>query len=144
MGDKTIAFWLMDKEMYTGMSELQPQSPVIARGMALHKVIRGVTLALGGEGWLAFMGNEFGHPEWVDASASASCHEGFQIIKNFLVYSQSAKDATSLLRPFTLARCECSSREKETAGRTSTAAAASTWQMRGTSGLGNWAPLTAR
>ena len=52
--------------MYTGMSALQPQTPVIERGIALHKVIRGVSCALGGEGWLAFMGNEFGHPEWID------------------------------------------------------------------------------
>ena len=35
-------------------------------GMALHKMIRLVTMALGGEGWLNFMGNEFGHPEWID------------------------------------------------------------------------------
>ena len=52
--------------MYTGMSALQEQTPVIERGIALHKVIRGITCALGGEGWLAFMGNEFGHPEWID------------------------------------------------------------------------------
>jgi 1,4-alpha-glucan branching enzyme len=38
----------------------------IARGMALHKIIRLITCALGGEGYLNFMGNEFGHPEWVD------------------------------------------------------------------------------
>ena len=67
VGDKTIAMWLMDAEMYTGMSTLTgPPSVVVERGVALHKVIRGVTLALGGEGWLCFMGNEFGHPEWVD------------------------------------------------------------------------------
>jgi 1,4-alpha-glucan branching enzyme len=40
--------------------------PVIERGIALHKVIRLLTLAFGGEGWLSFMGNEFGHPEWLD------------------------------------------------------------------------------
>ena len=39
---------------------------MIARGIALHKMIRAVTMALGGEGWLNFMGNEFGHPEWID------------------------------------------------------------------------------
>lgn len=38
MGDKTIAFLLMDKEMYSGMSDLQPSSPVVERGIALHKV----------------------------------------------------------------------------------------------------------
>jgi 1,4-alpha-glucan branching enzyme len=38
----------------------------IDRGVALHKVIRLLTYALGGEGYLNFIGNEFGHPEWVD------------------------------------------------------------------------------
>ena len=39
---------------------------VIERGIALHKLIRLLTMALGGEGYLNFMGNEFGHPEWID------------------------------------------------------------------------------
>ncbi len=65
VGDKTVAFWLMDQEMYTHMSVFSP-SMVIDRGIALHKMIRFVTLALGGEGYLNFMGNEFGHPEWID------------------------------------------------------------------------------
>lgn len=65
VGDKTIAFRLMDAEMYTHMSCSTP-SLIIDRGMALHKMIRLITLAAGGEGWLNFMGNEFGHPEWID------------------------------------------------------------------------------
>ncbi len=65
VGDKSIAFWLMDKEMYFNMSVLQ-QSLVVDRGIALHKLIRMITLTLGGEGYLNFIGNEFGHPEWVD------------------------------------------------------------------------------
>ena len=65
VGDKTIAFRLMDAEMYTHMSCDLP-SVIIDRGMALHKMIRLATLAAGGEGWLNFMGNEFGHPEWID------------------------------------------------------------------------------
>lgn len=65
VGDKTIAFRLMDAEMYTHMSCNTP-SMVIDRGMALHKMMRLATLAAGGEGWLNFMGNEFGHPEWID------------------------------------------------------------------------------
>jgi 1,4-alpha-glucan branching enzyme len=65
VGDKTIAFWLMDAAMYHHMAADDPH-PVIDRGMALHKIIRLLTLALGGEGYLTFMGNEFGHPEWVD------------------------------------------------------------------------------
>ena len=40
--------------------------PIIARGIALHKLIRMITMTLGGEGYLNFMGNEFGHPEWID------------------------------------------------------------------------------
>ncbi|KAM7535939.1 hypothetical protein Aperf_G00000097198 [Anoplocephala perfoliata] len=66
VGDKTISFWLMDKEMYTHMSTISDQSLIIDRGIALHKMIRLITHALGGEGYLNFMGNEFGHPEWLD------------------------------------------------------------------------------
>lgn len=58
VGDKTIAFWLMDKEMYDQMSVLSPVTPVIARGIALHKLMRLMTFSLGGEGYLTFMGNE--------------------------------------------------------------------------------------
>ncbi|KAH9268421.1 hypothetical protein BASA83_009420 [Batrachochytrium salamandrivorans] len=66
VGDKTLAFWLMDKEMYEFMSDMSPLTPIIDRGIALHKMIRMITYALGGEGYLTFMGNEFGHPEWLD------------------------------------------------------------------------------
>ncbi|CAG9831462.1 unnamed protein product [Diabrotica balteata] len=66
VGDKTIAFWLMDKEMYTHMSTLSDQSLIIDRGIALHKLIRYITHGLGGEAYLNFIGNEFGHPEWLD------------------------------------------------------------------------------
>lgn len=65
VGDKSLAFWLMDKEMYSSMSVLQ-QNLIVDRGIALHKLIRMVTCTLGGEGYLNFIGNEFGHPEWVD------------------------------------------------------------------------------
>ena len=67
VGDKTLAFWLMDKEMYWHMSTTEkPTHPVVDRGVALHKMIRLVTYCMGGEAWLNFMGNEFGHPEWMD------------------------------------------------------------------------------
>jgi len=66
VGDKTVAFWLMDKEMYDEMTILKPLTPIIDRGIALHKMLRLITSALGGEGYLNFMGNEFGHPEWID------------------------------------------------------------------------------
>ena len=65
VGDKTIAFRLMDKEMYFHMAKDQ-QNLIVDRGIALHKMIRLFTISLGGEGWLNFMGNEFGHPEWID------------------------------------------------------------------------------
>ena len=65
VGDKTIMFRLCDAEMYTNMSKNTP-SITIDRGIALHKMIRLVTASLAGEGYLNFMGNEFGHPEWID------------------------------------------------------------------------------
>ena len=65
VGDKTIAFRLMDKEMYFSMNK-DSQSDIVDRGMALHKMIRLVTMATCGNGYLTFMGNEFGHPEWID------------------------------------------------------------------------------
>ncbi len=66
VGDKTIIFWLCDSAMYTHMSKLGEGSTVIDRGIALHKMIRLITMSLVGEGYLNFMGNEFGHPEWID------------------------------------------------------------------------------
>ena len=65
VGDKTLAFRLMDKEMYTAMAKNQ-ENLIIDRGIALHKMIRFFTICLGGDAWLNFMGNEFGHPEWID------------------------------------------------------------------------------
>ena len=65
VGDKTMAFWLMDKEMYDHM-QVGDQNIVIDRGLALHKMIRLFTATLGGEAYLNFIGNEFGHPEWLD------------------------------------------------------------------------------
>ncbi len=65
VGDKTIAMQLMDAELYTNMS-VRTTSIVISRGIALHKLIRLLTFSLGGEGYLNFIGNEFGHPEWID------------------------------------------------------------------------------
>ena len=65
VGDKTIIFRLMDKEMYTAMN-IGSENLTVDRGIALHKMIRLVTLATSGGGYLTFMGNEFGHPEWID------------------------------------------------------------------------------
>ena len=65
VGDKTIMFRLCDQEMYWAM-DAGNQSMIIERGMAIHKLLRLITMSLGGEGYLTFMGNEFGHPEWID------------------------------------------------------------------------------
>ncbi|MFH1119218.1 MAG: alpha-amylase family glycosyl hydrolase [Bacteroidota bacterium] len=65
VGDKTLAFWLMDEAMYWHMHIHDPNI-VVDRGIALHKLLRLFTIALGGNAYLNFMGNEFGHPEWID------------------------------------------------------------------------------
>ncbi len=65
VGDKTIIFRLIDKEMYYSMNR-GSRNLAVDRGVALHKMIRLVTLATCGGGYLNFMGNEFGHPEWID------------------------------------------------------------------------------
>ena len=65
VGDQTMIFRLAGANMYTDMNK-DCHNPVIDRAIALHKMIRLFTLAGGGEGYLNFMGNEFGHPEWID------------------------------------------------------------------------------
>ena len=65
VGDKTLMFRLCDQEMYWSMDK-KSDNQIIDRGMALHKLLRLITASLGGEGYLTFMGNEFGHPEWID------------------------------------------------------------------------------
>jgi len=65
VGDKTIIFRLIDSHMYTSM-QITDNNIVVERGIALHKMIRLVSIATAGDGYLNFMGNEFGHPEWID------------------------------------------------------------------------------
>ena len=65
VGDKTIFFRMTDKEIYTAMS-IFDQNLIVERAMSLHKMIRLITLATAGNGYLTFMGNEWGHPEWID------------------------------------------------------------------------------
>ncbi len=77
VGDKTIMFWLCDSAMYTHMSKLSDPSTVIDRGLALHKMIRLLTMSLAGEGYLNFMGNEFGHPEWIDFPREGNNWSGY-------------------------------------------------------------------
>ena len=65
VGDKTVIFRLIDKEMYFSMRKDQP-NPIVDRGIALHKMLRLATASTAGGAYLNFMGNEFGHPEWID------------------------------------------------------------------------------
>lgn len=65
VGDKTIFFRLVDKEIYSHMQK-NDSNIIIDRGISLHKIIRLITMATSGGGYLNFMGNEFGHPEWID------------------------------------------------------------------------------
>ncbi|UYZ59365.1 alpha amylase C-terminal domain-containing protein [Hymenobacter latericus] len=66
VGDKTLSHWLLDARVYSSMSRLNSPDIETVRGVALHKMIRLVTLGAGGEAYMNFIGNEFGHPEWVD------------------------------------------------------------------------------
>lgn len=65
VGDKTLIFRLADAAMYTDMDKIT-HNLTIDRAIALHKLIRLLTLTAGGDAYLNFMGNEFGHPEWID------------------------------------------------------------------------------
>ena len=65
VGDKTIIFRLIDSQMYWHMAAAD-QNMAVDRGMALHKMIRLVTASTINGAYLNFMGNEFGHPEWID------------------------------------------------------------------------------
>ena len=65
VGDQTVMFRLAEAHMYTDMDKIC-HNEVIDRAMALHKMLRLITAGAGGNGYLNFMGNEFGHPEWID------------------------------------------------------------------------------
>jgi 1,4-alpha-glucan branching enzyme len=65
VGDQTLIFRLIGEDMYHHMW-IDDDNLKVARGIALHKMIRLITLATAGHGYLNFMGNEFGHPEWID------------------------------------------------------------------------------
>lgn len=65
VGDKTLIFRMADKEMYWHMDK-DSKSMAVDRAIALHKMARLITISLGCDGYLNFMGNEFGHPDWID------------------------------------------------------------------------------
>ena len=92
VGDKTMIFRLADANMYTDMNK-DCHNPIIDRAIALHKMIRLFTLAGGGEAYLNFMGNEFGHPEWIDFPREGNnwsfhyCRRQWSLLENgFLKY----------------------------------------------------------
>ena len=94
VGDKTLFFRMADKEMYWYMNK-ESQNILIDRAMALHKMIRLITISTGSEGYLNFMGNEFGHPEWIDFPREgnnwsfAHCQRKWSLVDNpLLKYSQ--------------------------------------------------------
>jgi 1,4-alpha-glucan branching enzyme len=65
VGDQTLIFRLIGKDMYNHM-RIDDDNSKVARGIALHKMIRLITLGTASNGYLNFMGNEFGHPDWID------------------------------------------------------------------------------
>ena len=92
VGDQTMIFRLAGASMYTDMNK-DCHTPTIDRAIALHKMIRLFTLAGGGEGYLNFMGNEFGHPEWIDFPREGNgwsfhyCRRQWSLLENgFLKY----------------------------------------------------------
>lgn len=92
VGDKTVMFRLCDSEQYVGMDKIY-HSPVIDRAIALHKMIRLLTISAGGDAYLNFMGNEFGHPEWIDFPREGNggsyhyCRRQWNLVDNhFLKY----------------------------------------------------------
>ena len=94
VGDKTLMMRLADAEMYTGMDRSY-HSLTMDRAVALHKMLRLLTMSLGGNGYLTFMGNEFGHPEWIDFPREGNgwsyhyCRRQWSLVENgFLKYGQ--------------------------------------------------------
>jgi 1,4-alpha-glucan branching enzyme len=65
VGDQTLIFRLIGEDMYRHM-RIDDDNSKVARGIALHKMIRLITLGTASHGYLNFMGNEFGHPDWID------------------------------------------------------------------------------
>jgi len=107
VGDKTLMMRLADAEMYTGMDRSY-HSDTMDRATALHKMIRLLTMSLGGSGYLTFMGNEFGHPEWIDFPREGNgwsyhyCRRQWSLVENgFLKYgllNQFDKDMVAMAK----------------------------------------------
>ena len=94
VGDQTILFRLAGARMYTDMDKIC-HNLVIDRAIALHKMLRLLTMSIGGNAYLNFMGNEFGHPEWIDFPREGNgwsyqyCRRQWSLVDNgFLKYGQ--------------------------------------------------------
>ena len=70
VGGKTFIFELIDKDMYFNM-HASARNLNVDRGIAIHKMARLITFEIANHGYLNFMGNEFGHPEWIDFPVKA-------------------------------------------------------------------------
>ena len=100
VGDKTMIFRFADAAMYTDMNK-DCHTGVIDRAIALHKMLRLITMAAGGNGYLTFMGNEFGHPEWIDFPRPGNgnsyhyCRRQWSLLKNDMLKYQCLNDFDS-------------------------------------------------
>jgi 1,4-alpha-glucan branching enzyme len=72
VGDQTLIFRLIGNSMYDHM-QVTDENLIVDRGISLHKLIRLITLTTADKGYLNFMGNEFGHPEWIDFPREGNC-----------------------------------------------------------------------
>lgn len=104
VGDKTLIFRMADQEMYWHMAK-GSSNLVVERAVALHKMIRLITISSGAEGYLNFMGNEFGHPEWIDFPRAGNgwsfkhCRRQWSLADNpFLRYSDLNAFDVAMLR----------------------------------------------
>lgn len=104
VGDKTLIFRMIDADMYYGMTK-EFHNLTVDRGIALHKMIRLITFATAGGGYLNFMGNEFGHPEWIDFPREGNnwsykyARRQWSLVKNQnLKYSQLAEFDRQMLK----------------------------------------------
>lgn len=74
VGGRTLACVLLGEQIHSHMSALAPLTPALEWGLAALKLVRLLTSGLGGDGYLNFMGNEWGHPEWVDFPREGNGH----------------------------------------------------------------------
>ena len=109
VGDQTMMFRLAADKMYTEMQK-DVHTDIIDRATALHKMMRLITAMAGGEAYLAFMGNEFGHPEWIDfprpenGSSFQYCRRQWSLLYNpelkYQYLNKFDKDMVALIKDY--------------------------------------------